>query len=335
MTSVTQLKPIDTTMVKDKGCKALVLLAHSLGWNVIVKSGAPVRLKALDGHVVEIITYTNPRSSAFQSWLSQIIGHSVERTPTIELIDHIVKATKPNKEQENRLRLALGESPQQHRERMANDKVAEFRRDEPHLTQKIEVPPIEPEPEPELPTVGQDDVPTEEEVIEVLAEVTERHIVKVVDAIVPQGPTRGYISPCGLERHFSDGSIDYKCRRCSYSSAKLTSVSAHWGSIHKDAPSKPREYVDLTPETRAPERQQGRYSLLRLAPEPQPQPPSYESELDAEAMITMIRSIVATAGDRLMQEENEALLAENQRLVKENEELRTNLQALKDLLRDI
>lgn len=135
---VTQMHPLDIGGVRDSGVASLMLLAASLGWNVLRKQHQPVKLLARDGAVKRLPTDSSCMISVFQSALSTIMVHTEDDTvATIELIDAIIAETKVDREHARRLRLAVGETPAEHRERLANDKVAQRRDEEEHLTQPV------------------------------------------------------------------------------------------------------------------------------------------------------------------------------------------------------
>jgi hypothetical protein len=133
--------PLDVTVIKDPGMKSLVHLAVSLGWNVHQKRGQPVVITARDGTQKRLPTNTSIRMSVFQSALSTIMVHTEpEKIPTIELIEDIISQHKPSVEHQRRLRLAVGESPTQHRERVAAiEAEAKGPREPQPLTTRLEI----------------------------------------------------------------------------------------------------------------------------------------------------------------------------------------------------
>ena len=116
---VDHVTPVELTGVRDAGMQSLILLAVSLGWNVMKKHNTPVVITARDGMQKRLPTNTSIRMSVFQTALSTIMVHSDDLLPTIELIDEIIKITKPSRDHQRRLRLAVGETPAEHRDRIA------------------------------------------------------------------------------------------------------------------------------------------------------------------------------------------------------------------------
>lgn len=55
-----------------------------------------------------------------------------------------------------------------------------------------------------------------------------RHIVSEGPMLASRGKGDAYKSSTTIERHWSDGSIDYKCARCDFTSIGRLSVSGHW-----------------------------------------------------------------------------------------------------------
>lgn len=139
--SVFKMTPVDVSMMRDPGMRAIVLLAVSLGWNALHKPNSPVFITARDGTQRRLPTNTSVRMSVFQAALSTIMVHTDDREATPELIDEIVRETKIDRDHERRLRLAIGESAEDHRKRLANQRAAEQKREpEEHLTQRPAMP---------------------------------------------------------------------------------------------------------------------------------------------------------------------------------------------------
>ena len=135
---VTQIHPLDVGGVRDPGVASLMLLAASLGWNVLRKQHQPVKLSARNGTQKRLATDSSCKLSVFQTTLSTIMVHTeADIVPTVELMDAIIAETKVDREHARRLRLAVGETPAEHRQRLANDKVAQRRDEEEHLTQPV------------------------------------------------------------------------------------------------------------------------------------------------------------------------------------------------------
>ena len=123
---VTTIHPLDIGGVRDPGVASLMLLAASLGWNVLRKQHQPVKLLARNGTQKRLPTDSSCKLSVFQTALSTIMVHTeADIVPTIELMDAIIAETKVDREHARRLRLAVGETPAEHRQRLANDKVAD------------------------------------------------------------------------------------------------------------------------------------------------------------------------------------------------------------------
>ena len=139
-TFVTHITPVDVGGVRDPGVASLVLLAASLGWNVLKKHNTPVVLTSRDGTQKRLPTDSSCKLSVFQTALSTIMVHTQPGVmPTIELMDAIIAKTKPSVDHQRRLRLAVGENPATHRQRVANDKVAQRRDEAEHLHEPIGV----------------------------------------------------------------------------------------------------------------------------------------------------------------------------------------------------
>lgn len=116
---VTTMVPYDVTGVKDAGMQALIILARSLDWNVMWKPHQPVVIRSRSGVTRRIPTDTSIRASLFQTLLSSIMLHSTNE-PTPELIEQIIDTVKPNHDQARRMRIAVGEDPRIHAERLLN-----------------------------------------------------------------------------------------------------------------------------------------------------------------------------------------------------------------------
>ena len=280
---VTHLTPIDVTAVRDNGMKALVMLAVSLGWNARHKTGQPLVITARDGTQKRLPTNTSIRMSVFQTALSTIMVHTEpDRIPTIELVDAIITATKPSTDHARRLRLSVGESPTQHRERVAAAETEPRGPREPQpLTTRIELPVVEPEwavgGPPEEPAaraateewdvvehmVGYAEeeaatqVATEEEEMEELpiqgaftpadggehGEVMEREPFQATRNTSGKITTT-YTSDTSYERRWADGYIDYECVVCGMAKASPKGVGSH-SQVHlKKGEDGARKYVE-------------------------------------------------------------------------------------------
>ena len=111
MPSVNKLTRWDTTGVRDIGVRAVIDLAVSLGWNVVLKTGNPCTVIAKDGARLRMPTDTTIRDSVFQGYLSTIMSHSTEHTPTVELMDSLIAVHKKlSDSHKQKLRMAVGET---------------------------------------------------------------------------------------------------------------------------------------------------------------------------------------------------------------------------------
>jgi hypothetical protein len=246
---VTQPVPLDVSGVRDNGMKALILLAVSLGWNVMQKHSQPVVITSRDGTQKRLPTNTSIRMSVFQTALSTIMAHTYDYDPTVELIDAIIAITKPSRDHERRLRLAVGETSEEHRQRVANDKAAERKREpDEHLTQRIEI-----TTEEEVPVYLLDEPMLEEQEVPVELEWEDPSV-----EVMPRGdwelPVDGgehgkmlsrepfmahhhsnakghkgmaYQSDTSFERVWEDGFKDYECMICGQVYAAPRGVGSH------------------------------------------------------------------------------------------------------------
>jgi len=108
-TYILRPEPTDVSMVRDPGMQALIILARSLGWNMMHKPNQPVVITARNGTQKRIPTNTSIRISVFQTTLASILLHSEEMTATIELVDQIIRLTKVDQDHARRLRAAMHE----------------------------------------------------------------------------------------------------------------------------------------------------------------------------------------------------------------------------------
>lgn len=218
--SVIQITPVDVSMMRDPGMRALMLLAVSLGWNAIHKPNSPVTITARDGTQRRLPTNTSIRMSVFQAVLSTIMVHTDDREATPELIDAIVRETKIDRDHERRLRLAIGESVQDHRDRLANERAAERKREpDEHLTQHIEVPTEDQRTH----YYGDGCQPPHEEVVSFEPPYdgnSHGALMSREPFIARYGTNAGsrtvgqYTSDSSLERVWEDGYKDYECPLC-------------------------------------------------------------------------------------------------------------------------
>jgi hypothetical protein len=187
---MSELEPYDTSEVRDDGMKCLVLLARSLGWNIAKRPNRPIVITSRDGHHMQIPTTTSVRASVFQSTLLGIEHHTVDREPSDELIEEIIKTVKPNREIARRLRLSVGTDREHHAEAVPLGGV-----------------------EPPVPLRPVDDVP---------------YVVTETTAKAHTSGGKTYDSRVATERQWSDGRTDFKCTLCDYEGATLMAVSGHF-----------------------------------------------------------------------------------------------------------
>jgi len=85
---------LDVSYISDRGMQAVVALANSLEWNVVVKRGRPVTLVARDGFKQQIPTDTSIRFEVFRNRVNAVITHSMTAQATPELMEHLIKQYK-------------------------------------------------------------------------------------------------------------------------------------------------------------------------------------------------------------------------------------------------
>ena len=233
---------IDVSGVRDSGMQALVLLARSLDWNVHQKVNNPVILTSRSGVQRRIPTNTSIRMSVFQTHLSSIMLHStLEATP--ELMEKIIKSVKPNREQANRLREAVGMSVQEHRRQSEEPippaaepgnqplvQTIEIQWEEPPMTETnrtIELPRVPYKgttplanstlaPKGGLPADGNEH-----------GEVVKRG--PFIATVHSNDSSGGYVyeSQSSFERIWSDGYYDYECMICTAAYPSAKGVGSH------------------------------------------------------------------------------------------------------------
>jgi len=340
---VTQMAMLDVSSVRDSGMQALVLLARSLGWNVLQKHNNPVVVTSPEGIQKRLPTNTSVRQSVFQTTLSGIILHS-SLEPTMELVEQIIRSVKPNREQANRLRLAVGETPQQHRERI----------------EQHEAPVPEPRNTPltQTPVITWEDPPTEATDTPVPAASPRVRLAgsapgrpygggdhgEIVDqhAFVARSRQRRkdgsyyvYDSESSDERTWSDGFVDYVCKVCHGGFASAKAVGSHRQVHIKNGEVQHRSQTEVmsgslrtvTPAT-------------PVAATPPEEPEVVEVvEVDAdEALTTDAVDVLQQIRDLVMPNvisELDRLHAENNFLRERNEKLTSDLQALKSLIGEL
>lgn len=226
---IPSLPPFDLSLVKDEGAKALIMLAVGLGWNVIVRAGQPAKLTARDGKVVSVPTNTGLRVGVWQSYLSSIMTHTEPGwSVSPQYVDRLVKTFKVDREKERRIRDAIGESPEQLRERRAALKEIP----EPEMVLSVsgvDAPDMEPTP-PRPPFLPTSTAP--------LAERVAVHVVSRKPAMARYQATAGgaklYESKAADEITYSDGSKTYVCNICDKPYPSLKAVASH-RRVHTNA----------------------------------------------------------------------------------------------------
>ena len=275
---VTRATPVDMTGVRDTGMQALIILAASLGWNVLKKHNTPVVLTARDGTQKRLPTNTSVRMSVFQTALSTIMVHSGEIEPTIELIDEIIKATKPSHDHARRLRLAVGETPAEHRNRInaIAAGVADTERAEgEHLTYHPEITGMT---EPEVDVYLVDD-PADALNFEPPfdgqehGELISRESFHAHYSGTSKGTGYTYQSVTSFERIWEDGYKDYECQVCGKVYGSSRAVGSH-RQVHTKAGEVKRDERYMTAEYRARRyKRDGRASEVEFVDELPPQNP--------------------------------------------------------------
>ena len=232
--------PVDVTGVRDSGMQSLIILAASLGWNVHKKHNQPVVVTARNGVQKRLATNTSIRMGVFQSALSTIMAHTDEEvSATPELMDAIIAITKPPADHQRRLRLAVGESPAQHRERVAALETEPKGPREPQpLTQRMRI------------TMDDELLDLDEVEKEDAAPAADRVSATRVPAdgewhgeLVSRAPTIAkrskfgekstYVSDTSFERHWEDDYIDFECMVCGMAFASSRGVGGH-SQIHME-----------------------------------------------------------------------------------------------------
>jgi hypothetical protein len=177
--------------------------------------------------------------SVFQTHLSAIILHSTLE-PTIELMNEIIKTTKPNREQANRLRNAVGQTVQEHR-RQSEEPIPPAGQREESLFQNIDL------PEAVVNIVWEDPPPSKEATLS-----PSTHSTKAMGSL-PGEPADGkdhgkivssspflatvhsshvsggfvYTSKTSNERIWEDGYFDFECMVCGAAYTTPKGVGSH------------------------------------------------------------------------------------------------------------
>jgi len=318
--TINNLTPVDVSDVRDSGMRALILLAASLGWNVVQKLNNPVLLIARDGTQRRVPTNTSIRMSVFQSVLSGIITHS-EVQPSADLVEQIIDSAKLDRDHARRLRHAIDETPEEHEQHLAAAAAEPQGPREPQpVTQRIEVPDLE-WVEPSLVehhrTEPTNDPPP----------FDGRHHGKLSQVgpfmAAKTGPSAGggsayrYESEALLQRNWEDGYVDYLCKVCrDFVVASPRAIGTH-RSMHiraGEAVATVQKYRSARKVVASP----------KLVAKGKPVP-AFEA---AEPLIDQIIALVSPA----LIVERDKLAAENEQLRAENKKLADNLKALKDLV---
>lgn len=348
--SVTKMMPIDVSVVKDSGMQSLIILAHSLGWNVMQKHNTPVVITARDGVQKRLPTNTSIRMGVFQSALSTIMAHSIDKVPTIELVDAIIAEVKPSVDHARRMRLAVGESPAEHRARVAaHEAEAKDSREPQPLTTRISIPEgawastIEE-------AIGIDgiewgDPPEETPVADGAAHaaadgnehgtiISEKPYMAHHHA-TREGVVRTYQSDTSNERVWSDGFVDYTCQHCGVPYTTPKGVGSH-RQVHVRAGELPKDAPPAWQRTDVKGVETGWTPTTKRSDKGKARKPELERpEVSDATTLDLIRQIVASdlveERDALRQQ-NEILALEVERLGNENKKLATDWEALKELL---
>jgi hypothetical protein len=362
---VTELKPVDVSAVRDDGMKALILLAVSLGWNVMHKLNQPVVITSREGVQRRIPTTTSARASYFQSNLSAIIVNSAAE-PSLELMDAIIKTVKPSADHASRLRLAVGETPQQHRERLMNAEPDPEELLLPPIAGRIEIhgdddvelvweePPTEPgkTTPPSRPAGVSQEVPRPADLGdhgELLEQRT--HLAKSSLHRNKDGTWRAkvYESTTADERLWEDGYIDFVCKVCGLAFPNPRGVGSHKqlhireGTAVADDRNEKKDRWTMVPDTTLWESRRQSSGTRRSKPKPeqeqelQPEPAPEQDQViaDTEYLIQQIKELLFPEVEKRAQE----LMGVVDKLRLENEDLKSkytkvsgDLRALRELI---
>ena len=356
---VTKMELIDVSGVRDPNMQALILLARSLDWNVMQKVNQPVVITSRSGIQRRIPTNTSIRMSVFQTHLSAIVLHS-SLEPTIELMNEIIKSVKPDREHQNRLRLAVGQTLQEHRRAVDHDTAAEqLREPDEHLTQTPEITWEEPPP-PSALTILTDPAPP--------ADGNDHGVIMTQHPFLASVNTSKhsnhvYESETSIERVWEDGYIDFACTYCGQAKNTPKGVGSHF-QVHTKAgvvpPGHQGSLIKSTGRAATPEerewivernkrlgwgKHESRATAVRKAveatePEPEPQSsgiaaedaPAPMSDADRIELILAILLPDATKQIEMLMDENTDLSERLQAVKAERDKLKTDLKALRDIL---
>lgn len=363
-TQVQHITPVDITGVQDAGVASVILLAVSLGWNYTKRVNGPALIIARDGMTKRLPTDTSVRMSVFQTALSTVMVHTEpEFEATIELIDKIVAKTKPSKDHERRLRLAVGETPQEHRDRIAAMEAEPKDSREPQpVTQRLEIP--------EEAWVSDEQLRSEIPVYEPPA-------VENVSATVPAddkphgklidrhpfmarhqrsgNKSRQYVSDSSFERVWEDGYKDYECTVCGKAYTTPKGVGSH-RQFHMQSGEIPRakvaaykrtgiidyiidddvEFVDELPSEQATVDGGDRVPAGTWGQPPEDLEPKFEdtpAEFQSYAdIVTQIAELILPMHTKRWQNQVAVLQAEIDRLNEALDKIQKDWNALKELL---
>jgi len=337
-TPITQLAPIDVSGVRDSGMQALIVLAHSLGWNVRQKQNQPVVITARDGFQKRLPTNTSIRISVFQTALSSIFTHSEEEVPTIELMDALISQFKLDADHARRIRMAVGESPTQHRERVAAAEAQWLGPREPQpVTQRIEVPEdfgisFE-ENENNIAARAALDEPTcppADGRFHGTLLRTEPFLAAKTGSKKPDGTGAfQYVSKALEQREWEDGYVDYLCTACrDYAVASPRAIGSHRAIHIAKGEAEPTNQARQSREARA--RAKGRAAAVEVEwEEPGPTAKHVPAPLvEGPSVLDQIRALVVPE----LIEELRVLRIQTEVLTAANEALTRDWGALKDLI---
>jgi hypothetical protein len=350
-TLATTITPVDLTGVRDAGMRALVLLAASLGWNVLQRANNPIVITARDGTSKRLPTNTSIRMSVYQTALSTIMTHSVETVPTVELVDKIIDATKLDRDHARRMRIAIGESAQEHKQRLLAMAagVGKAREAEEHLTQRIEMPVAA---EPLAQEAAYETGKMAPEAVEFVDELPAEEPTRAWGDDWPDTPaddgdhggivsvepfwahrsghgktSKAYLSSTARERTWEDGYVDYTCVYCGKAHKSSRGVGSHF-QFHYQNGEVPRPTEDAWRRTKGVrDDPDWEVKSVRTKPEPE-EPQSSGIGDDAESILNAIIELVAP-NMRRQRDEAVAALAE---LQDRYDKLDADWKALRDLI---
>lgn len=239
---VTTIKPVDVHDVQDQGCKAIILLAASLGWSA-AKSPGPMHLVSPDdGMLVRVPTNTSIRMSLWRSCLNSVLRHSTSHVPTLELVEAIAKATKMSKSHLSRMSslVANGAPPET----------------EPSIELGVEPPPPE--------------VAVDLEAAELEPAKKEAYVVRLGAKV--GGGARNYVSPNVEVWTWADGTQSLHCKFCGLQFSTAVGVANHASQRHRGQTQEGfLEPGRMTPTVMAPTPYKPREEKEEPVPEPEPE----------------------------------------------------------------